>query len=168
MCNANVTAALDPDPMDVHFPTRFTLSPKICTGITASIPSLKPSTDTENEFAGDFKDFAVETLEWVAMVSLHSPRISPEDKIDPVLSRYVPPGNSTTATRLVKVNWRGFIPPSWAHKTFVHALLAVPLEAWFTFSVVGFGEGWSGTSKDTTILRVPDASNEYILWEVAQ
>jgi ribonuclease P/MRP protein subunit RPP40 len=51
---------------------------------------------------------------------------------------------------------------------FVQALVVVPQKAWFVYSAAGFGEVWDGGGKDCTILKVPDAPKEYLLWEVAQ
>lgn len=157
-----------PDPLDAHFPSRFTISPEIVSGIKASMPPLNPDIRSGAMFEESFEDFAVETLEWLSLVALQSPRIDPKDKIDQYLSRYVPPGDATTRSKLVKITWQGFIPPSWAHKTFVKALLAVPQDAWLSMCVVGFSEGYTGGCGDSTILKVPNASNEYILWETSR
>lgn len=119
------------------------------------------------DYGGEFEDFAVETHEWLSLAALASPRIGPSDNIDPFLSRYNPPGPTTTE-KLVKVVWQGFISPSWAHRTLVQALLIVPKNGWFAYSVASFGEDWSEESRNSTILKVPDAPNEYVLWEVSQ
>ena len=66
----------------------------------------------------------------------------------------------------MKVTWEGFISPHWAHKTFVQALLTIPREAWFSYSVAGFGESWTGSGRNCKILKMPDAQDEYVLWEV--
>ncbi|PSS20126.1 hypothetical protein M430DRAFT_100089 [Amorphotheca resinae ATCC 22711] len=165
-CDLGATA-LAPDPLDIHFPTKVAVVPDITSEIKVNMPSLKPPTDTSSEYGDDFKDFAVETHEWLSLISLNSPRVNPDDQIDSFLSRYVPPGESTTRSNLVKITWRGFLSPSWAHKLFVHALLNVPQEAWFVYYVGGFGGVRVEGSKDCTILKVPDAPNEYLLWEVA-
>lgn len=156
-----------PDPLDVHFPVRMTTFPEIITGINVNIPPLKPPTDTNSEYREDFEDFAVETHEWLSLISLNSPRINAGDDIDPFLSRYVSPGESRTSSNIVKITWRGFLSPSWVHGMFVRALLAVPRESWFVYNVAGRGEVWSSGSKDCTVLKVPDAPTEYLLWEVA-
>lgn len=131
------------------------------------MPSLKPPTELDPSYGADFEDYAVDTHEWLSLVLLGSPRINPDDKIDPFLSRYVPPGDTFTSSKLVKVTWRGFVSPSWVHKLFVHLLLAVPQDAWFAYAVVGFGGGPLGESENCTTLKLPDAPNEYVLWEVA-
>jgi ribonuclease P/MRP protein subunit RPP40 len=132
------------------------------------LPPLNPPSDIDPLYDGNFEDYAVEIHEWFSLISLNSPRINPEDNIDPFLSRYATPGESNTRSKFVKVTWRGFLTPTWVHKTFMETLLAAPRDAWFAYSAVGFGEGWSGDSKDCTILKPPDAPNEYVMWEIAQ
>jgi ribonuclease P/MRP protein subunit RPP40 len=131
------------------------------------MPRLKPPTDVDSIYGEDLDDFAIETHEWLSMISLNSPRIESEDKIDSFLSRYAAPGEPEITSKLVRITWRGFLPTSWVHKTFVEALLLTPRDSWLACSVGGFEEGWSCESKDCTILRPPDAVNEYVLWEVA-
>lgn len=153
--------------MAQHFPARVSCSPKILQHIKVNKLSLKPPTDTNATYGGEFEDFATETHEWLSLIALESPRIDPDDQIDSFLSRYSLPSDSTASSYLVKITWRGFLSPSWAHKTFVQALLTTPSDKWFSYSVVGFGESWPGDGKDCTILKLPDAPNEYVLWEVA-
>jgi len=159
--------AVTPDPLDAHFPARQTVSPKLLQNINVNLPSLKPPTDVDPAYGADFEDYAVELQEWWALILLESPRVSPDDKIDPFLSRYAPPGDPHTNTKLVKLTWQGFLSPTWAHKTFVQIFLAAPQDSWFMYCVGSFSEGISGESKSCTILRLPDAPNEYVLWEVA-
>ena len=150
----------------MHFPTKLKVSPEITSDIKVSEPSLKPHTQNTTEYEGDFEDFAIEIQEWLSLISLGSQRIDPDDTIDSALSRYVAPGDLTKSTKLVKIIWRGFIAPCWAHKTFSQLLLASPNHSWFAFCVSGFGEGYSGRSKSCTILKLPDSPNEYMLWEI--
>lgn len=150
----------------MHFPTRVTVSPEIVQNINVNKPCLKPPTETTPDYDGDFEDFAVETHEWISLVSLESPRIDFEDQIDSALSRYVPPGDSTKSIKLVKITWRGFIAPAWVHKMFSELLLVSLNNSWFALTVCGFAEGYSGHRKDCTILKLPDSAKEYILWEV--
>lgn len=157
--------ALIIDPLDAHFPIKKHITPEI-ENMEVKTPSLKPPTEVSS-YTEDLQDYAVETYEWLSMIQLGSPRIDPKDKIDSFLSRYTPPGDSITNCNLVKVTWRGFLSPSWVHKMFVDLLLAVPREAWFVCSVASFGEGVLENCKDCTILRLPDAPNEYVLWEMA-
>lgn len=130
------------------------------------MPSLKPPIEIDAEYGADFEDYAVETNEWLSLVLLNSPRLHPDDNIDPYLSRYQPPGDWTDQ-KLVKVTWQGFIAPSWAHHTFVDLLLAVPVDSWFAYSIAGFEETWMSGGKASMILRLAEASSEYMLWDIA-
>lgn len=163
---ADSREALIPDPLAQHFPQQITCSPKLLNDIQVKRPPLKPSNGDTKVYAGDFEDFAFETLEWLSLVSLESPRINSDDKVDSFLSRYRPPESSSTVETLVKVTWEGFLAPSWAHKTLIEALASAPQGAWFSLYVGGFSEEWSGDGRNCTILKVPGAPNEYLLWEV--
>jgi ribonuclease P/MRP protein subunit RPP40 len=135
--------------------------------IEVKMPLLKLIVETNDNYGADFQEFAAEMHEWLSLVSLDSPRVKSTDKIDPFLSRYTPPGDPDTTDNLVKVTWTGFISPSWAHKNFVEILLAIPRKSWLSYYVGSFGATWNGEGKNSTILKVPDASNEYVLWEVS-
>lgn len=61
--------------------------------------------------------------EWLAMVSLESPRVDENDTIDPYLSRYsVPDAEASSASDLISLKWHGFINPQWATKLFITLL----------------------------------------------
>jgi len=155
--------------MDTHFPNKVSVEPITATGIDVNIPPLNPPTsNAESGCETDFEDFAIETHEWLSLVSLNSPRVNPEDRLDSFLSRYIPPGGSSTGSKLVKVTWQGFFSSAWAHRLLVEALQATPATSWFSISVVGFSSTWSGDTKDCTILKPPNTSDEYILWEVGR
>ncbi|RDW71943.1 hypothetical protein BP5796_07977 [Coleophoma crateriformis] len=155
-----------PDPLQPHFPTRITADFEALR-FSAALPPLSPPAKMDTNHGEEFEDFAVETHEWLSLAALASQRINPTDNVDPYLCRYNPP-KPTTTKDLVKIVWKGFISPSWAHRKFVQALLTMPKNGWFAYSVASFGEDWSGESKNCTILKVPDAANEYILWEVSR
>jgi ribonucleases P/MRP protein subunit RPP40 len=159
--------AITPDPLDTHFPTRRTVSPEASQSIRVKMPSLKPPSEVDPSYGAEFEDYAVDIHDWLSLVLLESPRINSDDKIDPFLSRYAPPGDSFKDTKLLKVTWQGFMSSSWAHQIYVQMLLAVPKDAWFAYSVVGFGDGPLGESKVCTILKLPDAPNEFVSWEIS-
>ena len=160
--------AITPDPLDAHFPTKITVSPRTSQVIKVNLPTLKPPSDIDASNGADFEDYAVEMHEWLSLALVESPRIRSDDNIDRFLSRYVLSGGvSTTSSSIIKITWQGFLSPSWAHKKFVQALLAAPQDLWFAYYVVGFGESFLGGNKDCTILKLPNAPNEYVLWEVA-
>lgn len=159
LCNLNLTTPT-PDPLDKHFPVKKTATPIITRNKIVNKPSLQPPPETNLEF--DY--FAMETHEWLSLIMLDSPRVCTNDVIDPVLSRYCPPGE-TTESKLAKIVWRGFISPSSAHKLFKDILLATPREFWFTINISGFPLEFLRECKDCMILRVANTSMEFVLWE---
>lgn len=159
--------AITLNPLDAHFPTKITVPPRTSQGIKVNLPTLKPPSDSDASYGADFEDYAVEMHEWLSLALVESVRIRSDDNIDSFLSRYVPPGASTTSSTIVKVTWHGFLSPFWARQKFVQALLAAPQDVWFAYYVVGFGESFLGSNRDCTILKLPNAPNEYVLWEVA-
>ncbi len=158
---------LNPDPLDAHFPVRKTASPIITKGIQVKMPSLQPPEEPDPLYENDFEDYAEGILEWLSLISIGSPRVDPNDTVDPFLARYVPPGDTFTSCKIVTVTWRGFIPSSWANKAFVEILLAAPKSAWFSYSVTGVDDGPSGQNRSSTVLRLPERSQEFVLWDVA-
>lgn len=142
-------------------------TPKIYEAVKANLPNLNPPTDVHSLYGEEFEDYATEINEWLALVLLESPRIEPNDNIDPFFTRYATTADVTTPVTLVRLAWQGFISPMWAHETFVQLLLAIPREAWFAYVVDGFSEGWSGDCKSCTALKLPNAPNEYMLWDIS-
>ncbi|KAL8342170.1 hypothetical protein RB601_005114 [Gaeumannomyces tritici] len=171
-CNLSKTP--DPDPLAAHFPTTFTSSPGIVQSISALVPSLKPSPDTSA--LGDREEserFATETYEWLSLIRLCSPRVAPDDDVDPYLSLYrVPDDNlpeGTKADTLCKLTWRGLLPAEWARGLFIDALSAVPSRAWFALSLGAFdasSRGLANGGPELTVMRPPGAPGEYLQWEV--
>ena len=73
-----------------------------------------------SDYDDDFEDWALETYEWLGLVAMESPRIFPEDTIDPFLSRYqVPHNDSGKPLNMVTLTWTGFIPASWLTHLFI-------------------------------------------------
>ena len=157
--------ALTPDPLEAHFPIKKIISPEISSNIKVEIPSLKPPTEVDPNYGRDFEDFAVETHEWLSMALLESPRLNPDDNINSFLSRYAVPGETTEGS-LVKITWQGFLSPSWSHRNFVKVQLALPKESWFAYSVSGFASGWATGGQSSMILKLPESSSDFMLWDV--
>jgi ribonuclease P/MRP protein subunit RPP40 len=108
-------------------------------------------------------------VEYLGLLSLDSPRLIKDDKIDPHLSRYEVPdfGAGVAVSDFVRVRWRGFITPSFVRDLFVLVTkegfksktrgssaedVAMNMgeglqdeEAWFAMSAQGFGgkTGWA-------------------------
>ncbi|EAQ87844.1 hypothetical protein CHGG_04463 [Chaetomium globosum CBS 148.51] len=163
-CNSSTTP--DPDPMSQHALTDCTSKPEISESINAVIPELTPDvgflSSTSRE---DFEDFATSLYEWLSLVRLQSPRIQAGDQIDPYLSRYqVLDGGSEG--RLCKISWQGFLAPSWTRQALIDIVTTLPHKAWFSFSTTTFSKGLAGDNAECIILRPPNSSGEYLMWEV--
>lgn len=116
----------------------------------------------------ELPDFASEIYEWLSLIRLQSPRVSPTDSIDPYLSRYQVPGEpgTQTASKLCTVTWEGFLSPSFARQLLVDTIIALPSRTWFSMAVSSFSRGFSGDAAESTFLRPPEATGEYLLWDV--
>lgn len=162
-------AVPDPDPLAAHFPTKYTSKPGVTEDIPALIPSLKLEASIVAEEQTDgYEEFATEIYEWLALVRLQSPRVESSDEVDPYLCRYQVPGESGQhqEAKLCKLTWEGFLSPSWARKTLVDLVLALPPKTWFSFSATTFPAGMMADGSECTFLRPPNSAGEYVMWEV--
>ncbi|KAK6958459.1 hypothetical protein Daesc_001260 [Daldinia eschscholtzii] len=158
-----------PDPLSQHYPVKYTSYPRISGDIPKKIPSLKPpATILTNQSRLDLDEFATDIYEWLSLVRLDSPRINVDDKIDSYLSSYAVPGypDDVSEGKLCRVSWQGFIPPRWTRQTLADVILALPSKSWFSLSTTTFARDIVGDSADCTIFRPPNASGEYLLWDI--
>ncbi|RAH78432.1 hypothetical protein BO86DRAFT_368763 [Aspergillus japonicus CBS 114.51] len=110
-----------------------------------SPPATATATTTAHQ--EQLQNQCAEISEWLAMVSLASPRVTAADDVDPYLSRYsVPDADGATPTDLVTLRWRGLIPPKWIVGLLVHLLRetaaggsAASSSAWFAISANALG-----------------------------
>lgn len=117
--------------------------------------------------------FATETYEWLSLIRLCSPRVAPDDDVDPYLSMYrIPDDDLPEGAKpgtLCKVTWRGLLSAEWARGLFIDALAAVPSRAWFSLSLSAFdasSRGLASGGPELTVMRPPGAPGEYLQWEV--
>ncbi len=75
-------------------------------------------------------------LEWLTLVAIQSPRISHDDKIDPLLSRYSAHAGAP-ATNVTVYRWHAFVPTSVVQVVYLAALKACP-ESWCALSTAAF------------------------------
>jgi ribonuclease P/MRP protein subunit RPP40 len=135
-------------------------------GIAVKIPTLKPTIESiDPSSREDFEDFSTGLYEWLSLARLQTPRIEVGDEIDPYLSRYQVPSAERQA-KICKISWQGFLAPSWSRQTLIDIITALPAKTWFSFSTTTFTRGMAGDNSECTILRLPDSSGEYIMWEV--
>lgn len=134
--------------------------------IDTLVPKLSPDIGfTAAAAREDFEDFATDLYEWLSLVRLQSPRVQVGDQIDPYLSQYqIPEGGKEG--KICKISWQGFLSPSWARQTMIDIVAALPPRAWFSFSTTTFTKGLAGDNAECTILRPPNSSGEYLMWEV--
>ena len=130
------------------------------------VPQLSP--DPEFLTPGgkeDFEDFSTGLYEWLSLVRLQSPRIQVGDQIDPYLSQYQVP-NAEREGKVCKISWQGFLAPLWSRQILIDIVTALPAKSWFAFSTTTFPKGLAGDKTECTVLRPPNSSGEYLMWEV--
>ncbi|WZH43440.1 ribonuclease P 40kDa subunit [Fusarium acuminatum] len=159
--------APSPDPLQPFFPTAFTSTPNLSRGLPILQPSLEvgPEVLAENDREA-LEWFATESYEWVSLVRLGSPRVESQDSIDPYLSRYCVPGEATSASKICKLSWEGFMSAPWLRGLLMEVLAACPSGTWFSLSATCFSKSVSGNSDDLTILKPPNAAGKYLMWEI--
>ncbi|KAI5462921.1 ribonuclease P 40kDa subunit [Mariannaea sp. PMI_226] len=155
-----------PDPLQKHFPTRFSSAPGVVQDIVALHGPLNISTEIMNNVDGPgLEDAATECYEWLSLIRLGSPRIESRDNVDPYLSRYQVPGEAEREIVLCKMSWQGFISSSWLHQLLMETFVACPSAAWFAMSATCFSQSVPGSSDEVVILRPLTAEGKYIMWE---
>lgn len=133
------------------------------------MPALRPNAAAAGFGSRDeFEEFTVDIYEWLSLVRLGSPRLDPTDNIDPFLSRYETPGEleDKEETNLSRISWTGFLTPAWAKATLIDLIATVPSRTWLSFSSTTFSTGIGGGNSDFTFLRPPDATGEFVTWEI--
>jgi ribonucleases P/MRP protein subunit RPP40 len=131
------------------------------------VPPLQPAAEfIEPGAREDLDCFSAELYEWLSLVRLGSPRIDPKDDINPFLSRYQTPGSGDLA-ELYKISWQGYLSPIWCRDILVHVMATVPTKSsWFSFTTTTFSKGVAGNNAECTILRPPNSTGEYLMWEI--
>ncbi|KAB5535181.1 ribonuclease P 40kDa subunit-domain-containing protein [Coniochaeta sp. 2T2.1] len=167
-CNLS-SGSPDPDPLTPHAPVKFTSTAGITEDIFVKLPSRKPSPDmVASGDRDEYEEFATGIYEWLSLLRLESPRILASDDIDPFLSRYRVPGDTQDhrPASVCKISWQGFLSSSWARKTLVDVILALPAKTWFSFSATTFSSGMMTDASEFSFFRPPESSREYLAWEV--
>ncbi|KAI5808895.1 ribonuclease P 40kDa subunit-domain-containing protein [Peziza echinospora] len=91
------------------------LSPQIHISEDLIVPSMRcpeglaPQGETEYSREA-WREWAVDQLEWLGLVSLDADRIKAADTIDPYLSTYQVPEPLDTPMKIVRMRWRGLVP----------------------------------------------------------
>ena len=89
------------------------------------LPVLDPSEASTSRQG--FEQWALETYEWLGLVSLQSPRVLQSDSLDPYLSRYKVQESSSelNAKVLVGMEWKGFFPATWIRNLIIELKYAM-------------------------------------------
>ncbi|KAL1988258.1 hypothetical protein VTN96DRAFT_233 [Rasamsonia emersonii] len=137
-----------------------------CTAVEAVhqpilVPPLSADQITALETEEDIRDYCNDISEWLALVSLDSPRVSANDNIDPYLSRYaVPQQDLAKSSATVSLKWHGLIPSQWIIHLFISILRERILRephpnAWFALSCSALGRDAVESKDGYTILYLP-------------
>ena len=83
------------------------------------LPALNPFEASKS--SEGFEQWALETYEWLGLVSLQSPRVLQSDSLDSYLSRYKVRGDDSgpNAKVLIGIEWTGFFPVTWVRNLIV-------------------------------------------------
>ena len=114
----------------------------------------------------DLEITASELHEWFSLVRLGSPRAKASDNIDPYLSRYQVPGEAPGQCKVCKVSWQGFISTQWVRELLATLFTTCPSQTWFFLDATEFSKGIPAIGNELTLLRPPDATDEYLMWEI--
>ncbi|KAJ1334225.1 ribonuclease P subunit [Microdochium nivale] len=165
----SLSEAPEKDPLEKHFPVKYTSTPGIVSGLKTKLPELKvPASMHSDSNRLEFDEFSVDIYEWLSLIRLQSPRVAADDDVDRYISTYVPPGpiEDVCQSSLCKMTWEGFMPTSWTQHVLAEIVLAVPAKHWFALSATAFAKGTTAEATEWTLMRPPDAPGEYLLWDV--
>ncbi|GKZ99969.1 ribonuclease P protein subunit p40 [Aspergillus niger] len=115
----------------------------------------------ESRGAAELEDHCNELSEWLAMVSLESPRVSAHDDVDPYLCRYsVPDSDNAKSTSLVSLKWQGLVPSRWIIELLVALLKETAPKslapyAWFALSASALGREAVEARDGYTVMVLP-------------
>jgi ribonuclease P/MRP protein subunit RPP40 len=105
------------EPISTHHPTVHAITP-----VATKLPSVLVPKMTVADLPYIYSDDAsLALLEYLHLVALDSPRIQKHDRVDSFLSRYEVPafGQGLVTENMVRVRWRGFIPPRFARDVYL-------------------------------------------------
>ncbi|GLA88223.1 ribonuclease P protein subunit p40 [Aspergillus tubingensis] len=126
------------------------------------VPPLPgPEITDESREAAELEDHCNELSEWLAMVSLESPRVSVYDDVDPYLCRYsVPVSDNAKSTNLVSLKWHGLVPSLWIIELLVAILKetapkSIAPYAWFALSASALGREAVEARDGYTVMVLP-------------
>lgn len=174
--SANESLVAGREALSKHAPKICEIEPSVTRMGSVLVPML-----SVGDLTGLYdEEDALSLLEYLHLLSMNSPRLSPTDDIDPHISRYEVPdlGHGNISRDMVCVRWRGFISPAFVRDMFFMVRRVgfrnqsgndgdgdVDMdghgkeESWFAMSAQGFGgkNAW-------TAMQFPE--RETLVWEV--
>ncbi|BDD58466.1 hypothetical protein MPDQ_003419 [Monascus purpureus] len=156
----------DDIPLKMHQPQEIQCDPIATHRPNFLVPPLEKMDINENTPEEDLRENCDTLCEWLAMVSLDSPRLSADDSIDPYLSRYqVPCVEDAAATNLISLKWHGLISPKWIVKLFVLLLKETAKIStspeWLALASAALGRDAVEGKDGYTILALPAAGQSH-------
>ncbi|PGH27402.1 hypothetical protein AJ80_00880 [Polytolypa hystricis UAMH7299] len=150
-------------PIKQHHPQTITLSPlqtSLERILVPPISSTIPPPSAANSGQEFLRESCEELEEWLALVSLNSPRVKADDSIDPYLSRYdVPNRDECVSMDLVRVSWKGLVPSKWITQLLIatvrQCLSHASPQAWFALSCSALARDVVDGKNGYTILSIP-------------
>ena len=101
-------------PLEQHHPQIVACIPVQTVHQDILIPPFDIRDIAERASDEDIQDHCNDLSEWLALVSLGSPRVSPTDLVDTYLSRYeVPYRDIAQLATIRSFKWHGILPPQW-------------------------------------------------------
>ncbi|KAL9101091.1 MAG: hypothetical protein Q9163_003606 [Psora crenata] len=147
-------------PISQHHPVTRTVEPEKRKSDDVLVPSLGPTNASSSNV--EFEQWALETYEWLGLVSMQSPRVQAGDKIDPFLSRYQLSTNDLAGqpANLITLTWKGLLPATWIRNLIVELTNAMNRnvgsnEHFFALSAYAFETAMIDQQDGYTILSPP-------------
>ncbi|KAH7039609.1 ribonuclease P 40kDa subunit [Microdochium trichocladiopsis] len=165
----NISEVPSSDPLQKHFPVKYTSAPGLSKDLRTLTPRLAMPHTALNDLGHlEFDEYSVDIYEWLSLIRLQSPRVAAGDNVDQYISTYTPPGHveEIREEALCKLTWEGFMPSSWTQRLLAEIVLAVTPKQWFALSTTAFAKGTIGEASECTLMRPPNAPGEYFLWDI--
>jgi len=133
-------------PLEQHHPQIVSCIPVQTVHHDILIPPFDVRGIAESASSEDIQDYCNDLSEWLALVSLGSPRVYPTDVVDTYLSRYEAPHRDIAQLATIRsFKWHGFLPSQWIMGLLItllrreFAACTTHPNAWFALSCHALG-----------------------------
>lgn len=113
-----------------------------------------------------FEESGVDLYEWLSLLRLGSPRIDPNDNIDPYLSRYQAGSKDVNQLKVCRITWHGLIGTDWFRDLARNVLAACPRQSWLSIIATRSRRVETGGNAELTLLRPSGAGDQYVMWQI--